>query len=409
MSNFLAVATATEALRIFVGNAAADLGIGVNVDTKKPPADPPQEPLITVFLYQVTPNAALRNNDAVTRSGDGTVLKRPRLALDLHYLISFFGNEAELVPQRLLGAVARTLHEQATLPRRDIEEAAVKPYLLGSDLAASPQLVRFTPTQLDLDDLSKLWSTMFQTPYALSMVYQATAVLLDGEANPSAGKPVLRRRIAVEAFTRPTIDKVLSLPAGSAPGTQPDDEPVTKDRELALLGSGLGRPGLSALVGGSVSAVLRSRDDLVVLAQPPGLPPGVHPVQLRYDVRFGEPAETRPWLESNAVPYVRRPRVLEATVEAGDLARIRLDIPATPEQRITVLLDERAPAGKPRGYQFVAPFPLREDLGPVDEFTVPITGAATGTYLVRVQIDGAESPLDLTDGTFGGPTLDITG
>jgi hypothetical protein len=409
MSNFLAVATATEALKIFVAKAATDLGLGVNVDTKKPPADPPQEPLITVFLYQVTPNAALRNNDAVTRSGDGTVLKRPRLALDLHYLISFFGDEGELVPQRLLGAVARTLHEQATLPRRDIEEAAVKPYLLGSDLAASPQLVRFTPTQLDLDDLSKLWSTMFQTPYALSMVYQATAVLLDGETSPAAGKPVLRRQIAVEAFTRPTIDKVLSLPAGSAPGTQPDDEPVTKDRELALLGSGLGRPGLSAVVGGSVSDVLRSRDDLVVLAQPPGLPPGVHPVQLRYDVRFGEPAETRPWLESNAVPYVRRPRVLEATVEAGDQARIRLDIPATPEQRITVLFDERAPAGKPRGYQFVAPFPLREDPGPVDEFTVPITGAATGTYLVRVQIDGAESPLDITDGTFGGPTLDITG
>lgn len=407
MSNFLTIATVSEALKIFVAKAAADVGIGASVDTRKPPADPVSDPLVTLFLYQVTPNAALRNRDAVTRSADGTLLKRPQLALDLHYLISFYGNEAELVPQRLLGAVARSLHEQPTLTRRDIEEAAIKQYLLGSDLAASPQLVRFTPTQLDLDDLSKLWSTMIQTPYALSIVYQATAVLLDGEATPGAGKPVLRRRIAVEAFTRPVIDKVLSLPAGATPGTQPDDDPVTKERALALLGTGLTRPGMSALVGGMEAPVLRAADDVVVLGQP-ALPPGIHPVQLRYDVRFGEPSQARPWLESNVLPYVRRPKVLSAAIEAGK-AKIELDIPAGPEQRVTLLLDERSPAGKPRGYQFAAPFPLREGEGPVEEFLVPIDGAAPGRYLVRVQVDGAESPLEITDGTFSGPTLDIAG
>lgn len=74
-----------------------------------------------------------------------------------------------------------------------------------------------------------------------------------------------------------------------------------------------------------------------------------------------------------------------------------------------LLLDERTPAGKPRGYQFEAPFPLRNGEGPVDEFLVPITEAKPGRYLVRVQVDGAESPLDIKDGTFSGPTLDITG
>jgi hypothetical protein len=409
MSDFRAVATATEALRIFVAKAATDVQLPVTVDTRKPPADPPQDPLITIFLYQVTPNAALRNKDAVTRAADGTVLKKQQLALDLHYLISFYGDENELVPQRLLGAVARSLHEQATLTRHDLEQAALRTYLAGSDLAASPQHVRFTPTNLDLDDMSKLWSTMLQTPFALSMCYQGTAVLLDGEATPAAGKPVLRRRIAVEAFARPVIEKVLSLPAGSTAGNRPDEDPVTRDRELALVGAGLARPGMTAVVGGAEANVLRSRDDLVVLAQPAGLPPGVHSVQLRYDVRFGEPPQTRPWLESNVAPYVRRPRVLTATAEPDDKARIRLDIAANPEQRVTLLLDERTPAGKPRGYQFVAPFPLSEAEGPVDEFIMRIDGVAAGTYLVRVQIDGAESPLDIADGAFSGPTLEITG
>ncbi|MFD8495110.1 DUF4255 domain-containing protein [Amycolatopsis sp. NPDC059657] len=407
MSNFLAVATVTAALKIFVAKAAADADLPVNVDARKPPADPPAEPLITLFLYQVTPNGSLRNHDAVTRAADGTVLKRPQHALDLHYLISFYGNEAELEPQRLLGAVTRSLHEHPTLSRQHIEEAQVLAHLVGSNLSAAPQRVRFTPTALDLDDMSKLWSTMIQTPFALSVVYQATAVLLDGESVPGAGKPVLRRQIAVEAFVRPVIDKVLSLPAGAPAGTQPGDDPITKDRELALLGSGLARPGMSALIGGVGAPVLRSTEDLVVLGQP-SLPPGIHPVQLRYDVQIGRPAQAKPWLESNMAPYVRRPRVTSASIVAGQ-AKIKIDIPAGPEQRIMLLLDERTPAGKPRGYQFEAPFPLRNGEGPVDEFLVPITEAKPGRYLVRVQVDGAESPLDIKDGTFSGPTLDITG
>lgn len=405
MSNFLAVATVTKALQIFLSRAVTQVPVGANVDTRKPPADPPPEPpLVTVFLYQVTPNAALRNRDAVTRAGDGTVLKKPQAAIDLHYLISFFGNEADLVPQRLLGAVASAMHEQPILTRADIDDAATQAPLLGSDLAASPQLVRFTPAQLDLDDLSKLWSTMFQTPYALSLVYQATAVLLDGQATPAGGKPVLRRRIAVESFSRPVIDRVLSLAPDAAVGTLPDDGAITRDRHLVLVGSNLGRPGMSALVGGTAANVVRSQEDVVVLAQPEQLPSGVQPVQLRYDVQLGD--ATRPWLESNAAPYVRRPRVTQAALAAGgDAVEVTLDIAAGSEQRVTLLLDEHVPAGRPRSYQFTAPFPLP----PGTEITVPISDVAAGTYLVRVQIDGAQSPLTFAGDTFTGPTVHITG
>ncbi|MEU4768774.1 DUF4255 domain-containing protein [Actinosynnema sp. NPDC023794] len=403
MSNFLAVATATRALQTFLARAVAAVEVGATVAATKPPADPTSDALVTVFLYQVVPNAALRNRDTVTRAGDGTVLKRPQAAIDLHYLISFYGDESDFVPQRLLGAVVAALHEQPVLTRSDIQDAVSSPPLLGSDLAASPQLVRFTPTQMDLDDLSKLWSTMLQTPYALSVPYQATAVLLDGQSLPTSGKPVLRRQIAVTAFSRPVIDEVLSLAPDAPEGTPPDDGPITAERRLVLRGANLGRPGLSALVGGVEAEVVRSRKDVVVLAQPADLPAGVHPVLLRYDVPIGDSA--RPWLESNAAPYVRRPKVLQAAPEGQGALRVELDIPVRPDQRVTLLLDERTPVGRARGHQFSAPFPL--PLGTAQ--VVPIRDVGAGTYLVRVQVDGAESPLTFADGAFTGPTVDIAG
>ncbi len=95
MSNYLAIAQATQALCEFIARClqADGLELGAQVVPRKPPAEPPQEPLVTVFLYQTTPNGALRNRDAPTRGPDGTLLTKPQAALDLHYLISAYGNE----------------------------------------------------------------------------------------------------------------------------------------------------------------------------------------------------------------------------------------------------------------------------------------------------------------------------
>ncbi|OKK03519.1 hypothetical protein AMK26_18715 [Streptomyces sp. CB03234] len=204
MSNALAVATVTQALALLIGNnLSPEIDIAVKVETRKPPAEPPVEPTINVFLYQVTPNASMRHYDLPTRSSDGTLVKRPAAALDLHYLISAYGEEAELVGQRLIGCVVRTLHEIPVLPNELIELAAQRPYLAGSDLAESPQKVRFTPTVMDIDETSKLWGMLHQTPYTLSVAYQASLVLIDGREIPVPAKPVERRTVRVLPFGAP--------------------------------------------------------------------------------------------------------------------------------------------------------------------------------------------------------------
>ncbi|MFI8071115.1 DUF4255 domain-containing protein [Streptomyces sp. NPDC086033] len=205
MSNALAIAHVTQALALLIeNNVGPEFGAAVKVEPRKPPADPQlEQPTISVFLYQVTPNTSQRNNDLPTRAADGTLVKRPAAALDLHYLISAYGDERELVGQRLIGSVVRTLHEIPVLPKDVVEQAGERPYLAGSDLAEAAQRVRFTPTVMDVDETSKLWGMLYQTPYALSVVYQAALVLIDGRESPVPGRPVERPEVRVLPFGAP--------------------------------------------------------------------------------------------------------------------------------------------------------------------------------------------------------------
>ncbi|MDC0767018.1 DUF4255 domain-containing protein [Streptomyces sp. HD] len=217
MSNALAIAHVTQALALLLeSNMGPEFGEAVKVEPRKPPAEPPDQPTINVFLYQVTPNTAMRNNDLPTRASDGTLVKRPAAALDLHYLISAYGDETELVGQRLIGAVVRTLHEIPILPKDVIEQAGEKPYLTGSDLAEAAQRVRFSPTVMDIDETSKLWGMLYQTPYSLSVVYQASLIFIEGRQTPVPAKPVERPEVRVLPFGAP------GAPVPPGAGTGPE-------------------------------------------------------------------------------------------------------------------------------------------------------------------------------------------
>jgi hypothetical protein len=194
VSNALAIATVTTALAQVVRTAAQSVVAGADVLTERPPATPGSEPRVRLFLYQAAPNPALRNEDLPLRSPDGSLAKRPTVALDLHFLLAFYGSETELEPQRMLGAVVRDLREKPVLTRQMIADAvASQVFLDGSDLADATEQVKFTPLGLALEELSKLWSVLFQTPYALSVAYRGTVVLIESEETGRPAPPVLRR------------------------------------------------------------------------------------------------------------------------------------------------------------------------------------------------------------------------
>src|ERR1051326_8249061 len=112
MSNYLAIATVTATLqRVLQAVIGGDVP-GATATTVRPDASGQGLPPVgvNIFLYQVTPNAALRNADLPTRNASGQAGQRPVAALDLHYLMSFYGADKQLEPQRVLGSVVRTLH-----------------------------------------------------------------------------------------------------------------------------------------------------------------------------------------------------------------------------------------------------------------------------------------------------------
>lgn len=207
MSNYLAIATVTTGLvRYLQGAVGADVGNAV-VTSVRPdgPNSGVPEVGVNIFLYQATPNTAWRNHDLPTRRPDGTLAQRPQIALDLHYLLTFYGDETLLEPQRILGSTVRALHARPILTRQEIRSAvAATPFLVGADLADEIETVKFTPVSLSLEELSKLWSVLFQTTYTLSIAYDASVLLISSESQPQLAQPVLEPVIQVFGQVKPS-------------------------------------------------------------------------------------------------------------------------------------------------------------------------------------------------------------
>lgn len=410
MSNFLAVATVTAALqRMLQGSAGIDVP-EVRVSTERP--DTGQNgaagPSVNIFLYQVTPNAALRNADLPTRGPGGQLMQRPQAALDLYYLLSFSGDDAQLEPQRLLGSTVRTLHAHPVLTPdviKAVVDAAsttppIHPALRDSDLADQVELVKLVPLSLNLDELSDLWSMFVQAPYALSVAYQASVVLIEDVVTPSPVLPVVESDLVVTTLRRPRIERVVSQ-AGA-------DRPIFATDTLAIQGSQLGGENTLVRVAGADRAPAGVSDNVVTLALsevPTGaLRAGSVPVRIVQQMSMGRPPTPRSLVESNQASFVLHPTVTDvrATDAPDRTVTVATDVDVGPDQRvILVLLD---PSTAERRHLFDAP------AGNAGSNTVdvPLTGVETGRYLVQVQVDGAASQLDRNAaGDLTGPAVTL--
>ncbi|MBO3749210.1 DUF4255 domain-containing protein [Streptosporangiaceae bacterium NEAU-GS5] len=238
MSNYLAVAMVTSALGRILNEAfAAELPGGVRharVTTQRPhtlgTADSDAAG-VNLFLYRVLSNGALSVAELPTRHADGSLINPPRQALDLHYLLTFSGEETALEPQRLLGLVVSTLAVQPVLTRGTIaatmdDAVTVDPtaWEQYSDLAVQPESVRVTLLPLDLEELTKLWSLFSHAPYRLSVAYRAAAVLLDGPGTSAPPAPPVRRHF-IEARPAVPVPAVRPEPhARSESGAESESE-----------------------------------------------------------------------------------------------------------------------------------------------------------------------------------------
>jgi hypothetical protein len=403
MSNSLAIATVTGVLAARVQGLLNAAGLtGFQVVAGHPRATPASGVYIT--LYHLAPNAALRNLDLPTRRSDGGVVQRPVLALNLRYLLSFVGSSDQFEAERLAGVVLSDLHARPVLGPDEITafigtlggSHALRP----SDLASQPERVKLTPLSLDSEELSRVWGLFNQELFALSMAWEANAVLLDGRIEPALALPVADTLVAVRPVVPPQITRVYE---------DASRQPVVEAAQtLVIAGSGLLGERTHLVIGAArieIGAADLSDGALrIAIDSLAGLRPGVQAVTIEHSVAIPGAAGDgfRPLGRSNAVAIMVRP-VLGAASSVpgtGTARTVRFGVSPRPggDQSAELRLESTTTGARLSSRTF-------ELDG--DDMVFDFPNLPDGVWELRLVIDGAANLPAMTGGVYSGPTVTV--
>lgn len=167
--------------------AIPNVTVSLNTTAAFPKLTGTAAPAISVFLYQVSGNAELRNRPR--QIGPDGSLRRQSLPLELCYFITAWGVRAvgDVVSDsvaareeaRLMGAVMQALYDNAEVGRADLFEPAGAPVWAADD---GLQIVMET---LPIDQHYRIWDAG-EMPYRLSIVYRVRVAGLDPTPQPAA-------------------------------------------------------------------------------------------------------------------------------------------------------------------------------------------------------------------------------
>jgi hypothetical protein len=417
MSNPLAIAAVTATLRNLIVRGVHDLP-NQNITTKPLDkartgnASPDQ---VNIFLYQTVLNAAWRNMDMPRQVRSGETAQPP-LALNLHYLVTAFGQgDDDTLSHRWLGRAMSVLHDHPILGAQEIQDALLPD---NSELQAQIERVRITPQPLSLEEMSKLW-TVFQTQYRISAAYQVEVVLIDSARSARTPLPVLTRGkddsgVSAQGNLIPPFPTIADVQfveplTGELRPLQPRVSVELGDR-IAILGHHFaGADGNNTAVTVTVRlSTPRSntpqdilvpvgdrsdqRIDVRIPNAPANWPAGFYLLSVLV-MPNAKPEETR---ETNEWPLLIAPAITSAlpmnvarvnVVNGLGDATINLTCnpDVQPEQRVSLALGDREVRAEP-----LAP--------PLNALSFVAKQVGAGSFRVRLRVDGVDSHLlDLSD------------
>ena len=417
MSNPLAIAAVTATLRNLLLRGVPDLP-NQNVTTKPldraRPATSNKDQL-NLFLYQTVLNAAWRNRDmpGQVRSGETA---QPPLALNLHYLITAFGDgDDDSLSHRWLGRAMSVFHDHPVLGTQEIQDALLPD---NSELQDQIERVRITPQPLSVEEMSKLW-TAFQTQYRISAAYQVEVVLIESTRLARTPLPVLTRGKDDSGVSAqgnltpplPTLEDVQFVEplTGTLWPMQPRLSVELGDR-IAILGHHFAgtdgdKNAVTVTVRFSAPRWSAPKDILVPVGErsdgrltvqipnvPANWPAGFYLLSVLV-MPNGKPEETR---ETNAWPLfvapaitnalpmnVARVNVVNAVGDATINLTCRPDV--QPGQRVSLALGNREVRAEPLA-------------APANTVTFVAKQVGAGAFRLRLRVDGVDSHLlDLSD------------
>lgn len=422
MSNVLSIAAVTAVLKALLENGLVSdpitASVGDVIVTALPPdrisVEADERAQINLFLYQVTQN---RNVDWLSqefrskhsRMNGNQRSPTPPLALDLHYLLTAYGAK-DFQAELLLGYAMHLLHKTPAITSDIIENALINASTTNTssgfsqalasvsvyDLAEQIGQIKLTPEFFNMEETSKLWSAL-QTHYRPSATYLASMVLIESSNDKSEG-------LYMMPLSQPNIEQVLA-PAKT-------DQMIVAGTTLVIRGKRL-RGEITQIRLSNTETLLvpqEVKETQISLLLPPDLYASVQGIQVVH-LTIGNAGQMDHLVESNVAAFVLHPTITAfvAQVEnsSDNLRTAEITVKFQPKvgkaQRVVLLLNE-ASGDSPVAYSFLVA-PRTED---TDVITIPVKNVKPATYIVRVQVDGAESPLHKNQsGEYDSPQVTI--
>jgi hypothetical protein len=401
MSNFLAIATVTATLRRLLER---EIGIevpGITVTTQPPDTVPAPTPDgLNIFMYQVTLNNGYANLDLPRLDPEGNLVGASLTGLNLHFLLTAYGaGNNELQAQKIIGSAIRILSENPAITREAINiTKSTEPGFADSDLSDQKEIVKITPQPLSLDEITKLWSSFFQTHYRISVAYIATVVLLDSKKKKAKhALPVRQQAIYVLPFKSPLIETI-----------EPLIVEWTPNASISIRGKNLKNNEVTVQFGDiSIEPTPENvADESISVAIPATLEAGIKPVRIVHMLRLGSRPDPYKTFQSNVATFILAPRIiniLTPSVHVNSDLRIEVRPEVSPGQKVEFLLGD---------YSILAQ-PISGNI-PVNKLSVKVPadileqGQQQAQFLLRIRVDGAESFLQIDNqNRYVGPTVEV--
>jgi hypothetical protein len=362
---------------------------------------------VNLYLYQVSENGSLKNQEIPGR-GHPADYGRPPLSLNLYYLMTTFGAsdegaDADLEAQQILGDGMRVFHEYPIVTDRlRAGDNPANPPLLDPSLLGEFEKIKITLEPEPLDQVAKIWSALPQANFRRSVAYQVSVVQIESRRASGSALPVRVRAVYAFPLRSPKIVEIVRDPAfPDLPGAvaEPGDT-------ILIVGINLASEVTRVQIGDTSAPVANPRDTRITMTLP-ALRAGLQPVSVIHDLPLpaqpGQPPVPHRGFESNALALMLIPQLTGLApnpAAPGSVVAATVNPPVAATQRKSLLLGDLEIRAEPVD-------PASAPSTTVN-FRLPAT-APTGSHIVRIRIDGAESRL-LTDPVttgYNGPTLTV--
>ncbi|MEP6613763.1 MAG: DUF4255 domain-containing protein, partial [Mucilaginibacter sp.] len=440
----LAIASVTQVLKDLLNNGIIDRDVsgatGVDVAVtcfppdRVPTSGTEEKSQLNLFMYMVSQNQGWRNQNFPSMNANGDRITNPYLALDLHYLLSAY-SPFELHQEILLGYAMQLLFENPVLPREAIRKSLTSPVggftggtlppnlraLSTSGLADQLEMIKIVPEVLNTEEISKLW-TAFQTNYRPTTAYRVTVVLIESEKSVKSALPVKQRNLYVQPFKTPVISGIQSQLAPSQPVVA--NQKILKGNTLIIDGEQLDADIVHINIDDHVVLPNKANitDNRISFVLPANILAGIHEITVSHPALMGSPVAQHKGITSAPATFALCPVIVGAVSISGivhsggklsAVLTLKVNPIANPAQTIFLLLNQYFPGGT--GGATALSYSFKGELiepssppVPVNDISVHISGVVPGKYLVRIQVDGAESPLHANAaGKYSWPNIDL--